>query len=182
VLELAIAEALFERFPEFPEGELTRIRANVVSRSSCADVSRRLGLGERLRSAGAGTIPDEQLARLATNSNVLSALVEAVLGAVYLTHGFERIRRPIVAAFSERLEYALTTHVDYKTELQEALAQLGRQVAYSVVEISGPPHERHFTCAAIVDGEIAGVGTGGSKKAAEQIAARETLAALRERD
>jgi ribonuclease III len=180
VLELSIAQALFERFPDFPEGELTRIRANVVSRSSCADVGRRLG--ERLRAPGTRLGPDDQLARLAANSNVLSALVEAALGALYLAYGFERIRAPIVDAFSERLEYALTTHVDYKTELQEVLAQLGRQVTYSVVEISGPPHERRFTCAAVIDAEIAGVGTGPSKKAAEQIAARETLAVLKQEE
>ena len=182
MLELSIAQALFERFPDFPEGELTRIRANVVSRSSCADVGRRLGLGERLRAPGTRLVPDDQLARLAANSNVLSALVEAALGALYLAYGFERIRAPIVDAFSERLEYALTTHVDYKTELQEVLAQLGRQVTYSVVEISGPPHERRFTCAAVIDAEIAGVGTGPSKKAAEQIAARETLAVLKQEE
>ncbi len=83
------------------------------------------------------------------------------------------MREAIVGAFEERIEYALTTHVDFKTELQEALARLGRSVAYEVVEISGPPHERRFTCAAKVNGATAGVGTGTSKKAAEQSAARE---------
>jgi ribonuclease-3 len=109
---------------------------------------------------------------------VLSALLEAALGALYLHHGFEPIQEPIVAAFAERIEYALTTHVDYKTELQEELARLGRQVTYEVLEIAGPPHERRFTCAAMVDGEIAGSGSGTSKKAAEQVAAREALARL----
>jgi ribonuclease-3 len=150
----------------------------VVSRASCAVVGRKLGFGERLRRMrSAGASPDE-LERLSSNRNVLSALVEAALGALYLTHGLERVRGPIVDAFGESIEYALTTHVDYKTELQEELARLGRQVAYEVVEVAGPPHERMFTCAAIVDGEIAGVGSGTSKKAAEQIAAREALASL----
>lgn len=100
------------------------------------------------------------------------------MGALYVTFGFERLRGPIVDAFEERIEYALTTHVDHKTELQEALARLGRQVAYEIVEVSGPPHERRFTSAATVDGEVAGVGSGSSKKAAEQGAARAALAAL----
>jgi len=81
-----------------------------------------------------------------------------------------------VNAFAPRIDYALTTHVDHKTELQEALARTGRQVSYVVLNAEGPPHERHFTCAAMVDGEQFGVGDGHSKKAAEQEAAREALA------
>jgi ribonuclease III len=80
-----------------------------------------------------------------------------------------------VDAFNERIEYALTTHVDHKTELQEALARAGRQVNYVVLEVEGPPHERTFTCAANVDGEQLGTGVGSSKKAAEQEAARQAL-------
>jgi ribonuclease III len=135
-------------------------------------------LGERLRAPKDAGIAPGELDRLGSNRNVLSALVEAALGALYLVNGFERLRGPIVDAFEERIEYALTTHVDHKTELQEALARLGRQVAYEIVEVAGPPHERQFTSAAIVDGEIAGVGSGSSKKAAEQGAARAALAAL----
>jgi ribonuclease-3 len=106
---------------------------------------------------------------------VLAALVEAVLGALYLEHGFEPIRAPIVRAFAERLEYAVTSHVDFKTELQEELARLGQTVSYTVLEIEGPPHERRFTCAALIDHQQLGTGTGTSKKAAEQAAAREAL-------
>ena len=112
------------------------------------------------------------------NRNVLAALLEAALGALFLEHGFETIERAIVAAFSSRIEYALTNHVDHKTELQEALARLNRQVSYTVVEVAGPPHERTFTCAANIDGERAGIGAGPSKKAAEQEAARQALARL----
>jgi ribonuclease-3 len=109
---------------------------------------------------------------------VLAALLEASLAALYLQHGFEPIRQPIVAAFDGRISYALTTHVDHKTELQEQLARQGRQVAYSVLDVEGPPHERTFTCAAIVDGKEVGVGTGRSKKDAEQAAAQEALVRL----
>jgi ribonuclease-3 len=109
---------------------------------------------------------------------VLAALLEAVLGALFLEHGFAAIEQAIIGAFASRIEYALTTHVDHKTELQEALARSGRQVSYLVLSAEGPPHERHFTCAAMVDGEQFGVGDGGSKKAAEQEAAREALARI----
>jgi ribonuclease-3 len=81
----------------------------------------------------------------------------------------------VVAAFDGRIQYALTSHVDHKTELQEELARQGRQVVYNVLDVKGPPHDRTFTCAAMVDGEEAGVGSGRSKKAAEQAAAREAL-------
>jgi ribonuclease-3 len=106
---------------------------------------------------------------------VLAALLEAVLGALFLEHGFAAIEQAVVDAFSDRIEYALTSHVDHKTELQEALARTGRQVNYVVLSAEGPPHDRHFTCAAIVDGRQFGVGSGGSKKAAEQEAARGAL-------
>jgi ribonuclease-3 len=109
---------------------------------------------------------------------VLAALLEAALAALFLEHGFGPIDGPIVAAFSGRIDYALNSHVDYKTELQEALARRGQAVSYSVLEVDGPPHDRRFTCAATIEGDQVGVGTGESKKEAEQEAAKETLAKL----
>ncbi len=84
----------------------------------------------------------------------------------------------VVDAFAERIEFASTGHVDAKTELQEALARTGRIVQYDVLAVEGPPHERHFVCAALIDGEQLGVGRGTTKKAAEQEAAAEALQAL----
>jgi ribonuclease III len=177
VLELAVARELFDRFPEFSEGRLAKIRSHVVSRASCAVVARQLGLGPKLRERAFG-VPDDELDRLVRNRNVLAALLEAALAALYLEHGFERLQRPIVDAFSARIQYALTSHVDHKTELQEELARRGGSVDYAVVEVEGPPHDRRFTCAALVDGEQLGLGEGRSKKAAEQEAAKQALARL----
>jgi ribonuclease-3 len=177
VLELAIARALFERYPEFTEGRLAKVRSHVVSRQSCAVVARHLDLGERLLERGA-EIPPDELERLSRNRNVLAALLEAALAAVFLEHGFERIEQPIVDAFEDRIEYALTSHVDFKTELQEALARRGQSVSYSVLDVQGPPHDRRFTCAATIEGEQLGIGHGASKKAAEQEAAKQVLEAL----
>ena len=84
-----------------------------------------------------------------------------------------------MAAFADRIDYALQGHVDFKTELQEELARRGLAVTYSVVAVEGPPHDRRFTCAAVLDGEEAGVGSGPSKKAAEQAAARQALEKIR---
>jgi ribonuclease III len=177
VLELAVARELFDRYPDFSEGRLAKIRSHVVSRASCAVVAHELGLGTRLIKRG-GSVPQEELERLSRNRNVLAALLEAALGALFLEQGFERIERAIVGAFGGRIEYALTSYVDHKTELQEALARIGSSVSYSVLDVQGPPHDRTFTCAAIVDGAQAGVGQGPSKKDAEQEAARQALARL----
>jgi ribonuclease-3 len=174
---LAIAQELYDRFPEYAEGRLAKIRAHVVSRQSCAVVGKRLGLGE-LFAQNAGDVDPQEVKRLAANRNVLAALVEACLGVLYLEHGFEKIRGAVVAAFRERIDYALEGHVDYKTELQEELARRGHSVVYTVVEVDGPPHDRRFTCAANVEGDVVGTGHGASKKAAEQAAAREALEAL----
>jgi len=175
---LAIARTLFDGYPDFSEGRLAKIRSHVVSRASCAVVARELGLGRRLEERGRALIPEDELERLKKNRNVLAALLEAALAALFLEYGFQKIEQAIVDAFGGRIEYALTTHVDHKTELQEALARRGKSVSYSVLDVDGPPHDRTFTCAANVDGEQVGMGKGRSKKAAEQDAAKEVLEKL----
>ena len=177
VLELAIARAVYDRFRDASEGRLAKIRAHVVSRASCAAVAKELALGDRLLEQADGVPPDE-LDRISRSRNVLAALLEAALAALYLEHGFEAIEHAVVAAFSDKIEYARSSHVDYKTELQEALARSGRQVHYTVLEVQGPPHDRRFVCAAHVAGAQLGIGRGSTKKAAEQEAAREALDAL----
>jgi len=140
-------------------------------------VARELELGPMLGERGRA-LPEEELEKLTRNRNVLAALLEAALAALFLEHGFEKVEPAIVAAFSEQIEYAATQHVDYKTELQEALARRKRQVSYSVLEVEGPAHERLFTCAALIDGKQMGEGAGRTKKDAEQEAAQQALAAI----
>ena len=147
-----------------------------MSRQSCAVVARELDLGHKLKERGASELPEDELDRLVRNRNVLAALLEAALGALLLVHGYEPIEEAVVSAFAGRIDYALTSFVDHKTELQEALAREGRSVKYEIVETEGPPHDRRFTCAARVDGEQLGIGSGPSKKAAEQEAAKQALA------
>jgi len=178
VLELAIARAVFDRFSEASEGRLAKVRAHVVSRQSCAGVAKELSLGEKLAEFAGADVPPDELQRISRSRNVLAAVLEAAIAAVYLEHGFEKIEPAIVAAFSERIEYARSSHVDYKTELQEALARSGKQVHYTVLEVEGPPHDRRFVCAAHVAGAQLGIGRGSTKKAAEQEAARQALEAL----
>ncbi len=177
MLELAVARHLYDRYPDLSEGRLAKIRSHVVSRRACALVADQLGLGAELLERGSTTQPEE-LIRLAANRNVLAALLEAALAAIFLEHGFEAVEAPIVDAFRGQIEYAATHSVDYKTELQEELARIRKQVVYTVVEMQGPAHDRRFTCAALVDGEQRGLGTGSTKKEAEQEAALEALESL----
>jgi ribonuclease-3 len=175
VLELAIARELFERYGDASEGRLAKIRSHVVSRQSCAAVAKELGLGEQLAKAAGTSIAADELDRITESRNVTAALLEAAIAALFLEHGYEKIERAIVSAFSDRIEYARTSHVDHKTELQEALAKSGRTVTYAVLSVDGPPHDRHFVCAALIDGSEAGRGTGRTKKDAEQAAAQQAL-------
>ena len=177
MLELAIGRALFDRHPEFSEGRLAKVRAHVVSRQSCAAVARAIDLGRRLGEHDA-PIAGNELEQLRRNRNVLAALLEAAIAALFLEHGYAAIEPAIVGAFADQIEYALTTHLDHKTELQELLARSGREVSYSIVATEGPPHERSFTAAATIGGDELGVGRGRSKKDAEQAAAKEALERL----
>ena len=169
MLGFVVARALYDRFPDFSEGQLSKIRAHVVSRRSCAVVAHELGLDRRLEESG--EIPDD----LRRSSNVLAALMEAVLAALYLGLGLDAIAGPVIEAFEPRIKEALTESVDQKTTLQEELAKLGQRVEYVTLATVGPPHDRTFTCAALVDGEQVGTGTGRTKKDAEQEAARMAL-------
>ena len=178
VLGLAVAEELCRRFPDAEEGRLAKLRAHVVSRRSCAVVARVLDLGadlererERRKLERAG---------LGTNRNVLAALLEAVVGAAFIAHGYERTAAAVVDAFRDRISYASETYVDHKTELQEQGARRGRSVSYELMDSEGPPHRRRFTTVALVDGVVLGTGSGPSKKISEQAAAREALARLAE--
>src|SRR2546421_235517 len=119
VLELAVARELYDRFPDFSEGRLAKIRSHVVSRASCALVARELDLGSRLAEQAAAIAADER-ERVTRNRNLVAALLEAALAALFLEHGFEAIEPAIVEAFSSRIEDAATGHVDPKTGLQEA--------------------------------------------------------------
>ena len=175
VLELAVANALYERYPDFPEGRLTKARAHVVSRVTCAVVADTLGLGDRLVAhAPAGL--EEDARRLAATPSVVGAVLEAALGALFLELGFATVEAAVVEAFSEHIETAVSSRVDPKSDLIEILARTDRRVTYTEVSVDGPAHDRRFTCAAVVEGVELGRGEGRTKKDAEQAAAREALA------
>lgn len=181
VLSLAVTTELYRRFPGHSEGHLARLRAYVVSRVTCAKVAKELGLDRLLHEVGADHEAAE-LDQLMTNENVLADVTESLIGALYLTFGFDAVRPAVVEAFTEHIDYAEKSYVDFKTELQEQLAKVGTSVTYTMVGFSGPPHERNFAVEAVVDGETLGRGVGPSKKRAEQEAAAQAMAELARRE
>ena len=117
---------------------------------------------------------------LVETERVLASVIEAVIGACYLTAGYERTAEAVVEAFQPEIEQALEHPVDFKSALQELLARRGSVVSYEVTAETGPPHERTYEVVARVDGETLGSGSGKSKKHAEQEAAREAVDRLQE--
>lgn len=173
VLGLVAGEWLFRRFTEQREGELSRLKAYLVSEPALADAALMLGLGECLHlSVG------EERSGGRRRPAILADALEALLAAIYLDDGLETVRR-IVEPILER---GLTTwrdelsHRDAKTALQELTQARGWALPkYRQVATEGPDHARIFTVEVWVHGELAGTGRAGSKKAAQQEAAREAL-------
>jgi ribonuclease III len=176
VLGLAVSSDLFPRFPHAGAGRLTKLRAQAVARGACAEVARDLGLPEMLRdAAGEGGRSAEELV---DSDRVLASVCEAVIGAVYLEHGYVKTAPTVVEAFADQVEEALESPDDFKSLLQEKLARRGDVVEYVIVREDGPPHDRSFESVAQVEGEEIGRGAGKSKKAAEQSAALAALTAM----
>jgi ribonuclease III len=177
VLGMLIAAELYQRHPGADEGRLAKLKAQVVSRRSCAVVARRCGLVEML-TAESERIGHDDAARLAGQERIQAALVEALIGAAYQTLGFDATRRAVVSAFGEQIAWAESEPSDFKTRLQEAAQRQGRSVQYELVGATGPAHDREFTSAVLIDAAEYGRGSGATKKASEQEAARTALAAL----
>jgi ribonuclease III len=179
VLALAVTTHLYPRLdPEaYGAGRLTKIRAQAVSGRSCRAVAERLGLPERLRAAAP---PDSAAVTeaLIRTERVLASVIEAVIGACYLHHGYEAATAAVVDAFSLEIEQALERPADFKSALQERLARRGTVVVYQVTAEAGPPHDKTFEVAALVGGDELSRGSGRSKKDAEQAAAAAALESM----
>jgi ribonuclease-3 len=174
VLSLSVSDHIYPRFPEWGAGRLTKLRAQAVSRTACAEVARGLGIPKRLQAAAPEGV-GKNAEVLVGSERILASVCEAVIGAAYLAFGMDRVKPAVVDAFSEQLNEALDSPVDFKSLLQETLARHSEVVSYRIVEASGPAHDRSFTATAEVGGEEVGRGEGKTKKAAEQEAASHAL-------
>ena len=173
VLGVVVADYLFQKHPDMPEGELTRTRAALVCEGSLHEVAQSLGLGRYLR-LGKG----EDAGGGRKRPSILADATEAMLAAVYLDGGMEAVR-PIIRALILDKEREKAADRDYKTALQELVQRTpGAAVSYRLVRESGPDHCRSFEMEASVDGRVIGTGAGRTKKEAEQMAAKAALARL----
>jgi ribonuclease-3 len=179
VLGLSVATLLFEGHRDADIGELTKILNQAVSGRACAEVARNLDLPRMLSDEAPHEGDGLPVDTLLASERTLASVCEAVIGACYLAHGFERTSGAVTDAFDEEIEQATRERMDFKSELQERLARDGDTVAYEVASEDGPPHDRRFEIRATVGGDELGIGSGRSKKEAEQAAARRALEQLR---
>ena len=177
VLGVIVSDALYARWPKADEGSLTRARAELVRESSLAEVARRLAVGEWLTLG-----PGEMKSGGHRRDSILSDALEAVIGAIYLDAGFEACRAVVLPWFEEAVSAVPASKVgkDAKTRLQEWLQ--GRQKPLPLYELkseSGEEHARVFVVRCVLsDPAVAGEGEGGSRRAAEQVAAGVVLELL----
>ena len=171
VLGMVVAEYLYRNFPDRPEGELTRMRADMVCENALAAIAGQIGLGEHLL-LGHG---EEQTGGRTRNS-ILADAVESVIAACFLDGGMEAARGFIDRFVLTDVPVRTLRNADYKTALQELVQQKKNQVlTYKMTGESGPDHDKHFEVAVLLNGNTVGTGCGSSKKRAEQDAARAAM-------
>ena len=178
ILGMVVAEHLYRSFPDRPEGELSRMRADMVCETSLAQVADRLDLGAHLM-LGHG----EEQGGGRTRASILADAVESVIAASYLDGGFTAARTFIERFILPNVPVTGFHNADYKTALQELVQQKKNQVlSYALVGESGPDHAKQFVVQVLLNGEPIGEGTGSSKKRAEQEAARCAIRQLQQKN
>lgn len=174
VLGMVVAEYLYTTFQDRPEGELTRMRADMVCEQALAVVANRLSLGEHLL-LGHG----EEQGGGRFRASILADAVESVIAACFLDGGMEAAKRFIKQYVLCNVPVTRLHNVDYKTALQELVQKKKDQtLCYELVGESGPDHDKRFTVAVFLNGDKVGEGIGSSKKRAEQEAAHGALETL----
>lgn len=177
ILNLVVSQYLYKKYPDYPEGELTKIRATVVCESSLAFAARKIGLGEYLL-LGKG----EESTGGRERESILADASEALTGAIYIDSDFEVTNKFLLGNFEEDIVYAVAKgalFIDYKTELQERFQRISKaKIEYKVLKEVGPDHDKIFHINVIVNNNIVGKGLGRNKKEAEQMAAKEALSLM----
>ncbi len=174
VLGMVVAEHLFRNFPDRLEGDLTRMRADMVCEKSLAKIAQRLDLGKYLL-LGHG----EEQSGGRNRPSILADAVEAVLAACFLDGGMVAAESFIHTFVLCNVPMQVMKNVDYKTALQEQVQQKkNQQISYHLVGESGPDHDKSFVVEVAINGNVVGKGEGSSKKRAEQDAARSAMEAL----
>lgn len=173
LLGCMVSVLLYEKYPSYTEGDLSKIRSRVVSGANFAKYAEMLGLGEQIR-LGKGEENTGGRERESNNANAF----EALIGALYLDAGYEKAFEVVSRLFQDAVEEDDFPH-DSKTQLQEVSQSVfGKMPEYRVLSEEGPPHERTFTVEVRISSDLAGTGKGRSKRQSEQSAARDALRKL----
>jgi len=174
VLGMLVADYLYRTFPDRPEGELTRMRADMVCEHTLATAANRIGLGEHLL-LGHG----EEQGGGRSRESILADAMESVIAACFLDGGLEAALKIVQQFILVEVPVTKLHNADYKTSLQELVQQKKNQVlSYALVGESGPDHDKKFDVEVRLNGTVVGKGSGSSKKRAEQMAARSAIEAL----
>lgn len=173
VLQLTVSTYLYHKFPGMPEGELAKTRSLLVRESTLADIARRLEL-DRFLQVGEG----ERRSGAQHRDSLLCDVLEAVYGAIYLDGGFA-LAEQVILGHLPQWEASNVALLDAKSTLQEYFQQRAKKLpVYTLVQETGPDHDKRFVVEVHFEGEFLGAGSGTTKKEAEQEAARMALARL----
>ena len=164
VLEIIISDYLYKEW-HLEEGTMTKMRANYVCEKACATYARDLNFESDVRIGN-----NEE-----TNDTIIADIFEAFIGALYLDKGFDFTSKLVMNIIKPYIDKNVNFLIDYKSALQEKIQSIKKTVTYEVIEESGPAHNKKFTSVVKVDDIILGKGTGNSKKASEQEAAKDAL-------
>ena len=174
VLGMLVAEYLFRSFPNRPEGELTRMRADMVCEKTLAAAANRIGIGNHLL-LGHG----EEQGGGRSRDSILADAMESVIAACFLDGGLEAALQVVKTFIFVEVPVTKLHNADYKTQLQELVQQKKNQtLGYALVGQSGPDHDKQFDVEVSLNGTVVGKGSGTSKKRAEQAAAKAAIEAL----
>ena len=171
VLGCVVSELAYKSHPDMAQGPLTKLKSALVSSHALANFAREFDFPKYIR-VGNSFSND-----VSKSDHLLEDIFEAFIGALYLDQGFEKARKLLTKIFLEPVKkYQLEDSVDYKSKLQEEMqAEHRESVTYEVVKETGPAHDKHFVVRVLFDGIELGVGEGSTKKAAEQLAAKQAL-------
>ena len=177
ILNLVVSQYLYKKYPNHPEGELTKIRAKVVCESSLAYAATKIEVGKYLL-LGKG----EEATGGRNRESILADAAEAIVGAIYMDSDFETTNSILLSNFELDIVHAVAKgdlFIDYKTELQEIVQKnVKSSLEYVVIKEEGPDHDKRFYMDVVVNDETIGTGRGRNKKEAEQMAAKEALIRL----
>lgn len=165
VLEVIISDYLYNE-KHLEEGTMTKMRSSYVCEAACCTYAKSLGLDEYVR-LGSGEVE--------ANTTILADVFESFIGAMYLDQGIELTKNIVMNVIRQYIDKKVDFLHDYKSELQEQVQTVRKSAIYEIIEETGPAHDKTFTCQVKVDDIVMGTGTGSSKKAAEQEAAKEAL-------